>query len=219
MTIPSPVRWMVLCLRANLPKRLLPPVLVCLSLASAGAVEAQVSSLGPVPPGMVVRSDEDHYTIFGSTAAELRRSMRESGPTENGRRWDGYTTWNVQWRFRYAMRTGSCRITTMTVEYDSHIVLPRWTAPAGAPAPLRREWNEFARALRAHEEGHRNIGAEAARQVMRRIGALTLPSCTHMAAEANALGHRTLDEFRGRQRQYDEETGHGRTQGAVWPPR
>ena len=219
MTIPGPVRCTAFCLRGTLPKRLLPLVLLCVSLVSASAVHAQDSGLGPVLPGMVVRSDEEHYTIFGSTAAELRRAMREAGPAENGRRWDGYTSWNLRWRFRYGMRTGFCRITKVTVEYEPRIVLPRWNAPADAPAMLRAQWNEFARALRTHEEGHRNIGAEAARQILRRIGDVTLPSCTHMAAEANRVGHRTLDEFRARQRQYDEETGHGRTQGAVWPPR
>lgn len=183
------------------------------------AAQAQETGFGPVPVGMTVQLNDEHYDIRGATAAELRRAMRESGPTSEGRRWDGNTQWNVRWRFRYEMQGGSCRMSDVTVEYTSTITMPRWNAPANAPAVLRRQWLEYERALRAHEEGHRNIGAEAAREVLRLIRTVTSPQCQSISEEANALGRRTLDTFRALQRQYDAETVHGRTQGATWPPR
>lgn len=188
-------------------------------LVASCAAPAQDTGFGPVPTGMTVRLKDDYYDVRGATAAELRRAMREAGPTSDGRRWDGNARWNVRWRFRYGMQGGLCRMSDVTVEYTSTITMPRWNPPANASAMLRRQWLDYERALRAHEEGHRNIGAEAAREVLRLIGTVTSPHCEYIAEEANGLGRRTVDAFRALQKQYDEETSHGRTQGAIWPPR
>jgi predicted secreted Zn-dependent protease len=193
---------------------------VCAVLLSACATQAQENTgIGPIPVGMTVHPIDEYYAVYGSTAAALRQSMRESGPASGGRRWDGYTRWNVRWRFRYAPEAGTCRVTEVRVEYTSTIVMPRWRPPPNASPMLRRDWDDFVRALRTHEEGHRNIGADAARQVMRRVGSVTAPSCELIGERANGVGRQTLEEYRVVQRQYDEETGHGRTQGARWPPR
>jgi predicted secreted Zn-dependent protease len=187
-------------------------------LASATPMQAQSADPQGVPPGMTTTAEEVRYEVFGTTPTELRQSMRDRGPLEQGRRWDGYTNWRVGWTYRYAMRSGTCEITEVEVAYSSRVVLPEWRAPSGTSVDLRRDWNRYLAALRTHEEGHVRIGADAAREILAGIGALTAPSCTDMSARADRLGHRTLDEFRARQRAYDAETGHGRTQGAVWPP-
>ncbi len=174
--------------------------------------------VGPVPQGMTVSAEETPYEVFGSTAAELRGSMRERGPLEEERRWDGYTYWSIDWEYRYAPQSGSCEITEASVAFSVRVVLPVWRPTPEVPAPLRRHWERFVAALRVHEDGHVRIGADAARTVLARIGRLTAPSCDGMADRANRIGHQTLDEFRARQRTYDADTGHGRTQGAVWPP-
>ena len=41
-----------------------------------------------------------------------------------------------------------------------------------------------------------------------------MPGCAALEAEANAQAHRTLEEFRRRERDYDVRTTHGKTQGA-----
>ena len=189
----------------------------CCVVASCAAT-VQDTGFGPVPAGMTVQLSDEYYDVFGSNASDIRRAMRESGPMSDGRRWDANARWNVAYRYRYAMRAGACRMTDVTVVYTSTILLPRWSRPADATLTVRQQWAEYMRALRTHEEGHRNIGAEAAREVLRRVRNVTSPHCADMSARANALGRRTLDEFRAMQRQYDEATGHGRTQGAVWPP-
>lgn len=198
-------------------------LLLCVSalLLSACATQAQEqeTGIGPIPVGMSVHPVDEYYLVFGSTAAELRQSMRQSGPASGGRRWDGYTRWNVRWSFRYAPEAGACRISEVRVEYSSTIIMPRWRPPPNASAMLRRDWDAYIRALRSHEEGHRNIGADAARQIVQRIRSVTAPTCALIAERANGVGRQTLDEYRVVQRQYDEETGHGRTQGATWPPR
>lgn len=221
MTTPNRIRRVGIHQRRGTGARLRLLLLAscCFVASCAARAQERDTGFGTVPVGMTVRLNDDYYDVRGSTAAELRRAMRESGPTANGRRWDGDTQWNVRWRFRYGMQGGSCRMSDVTVEYTATITMPRWNPPPSAPPMLRRQWFEFERALRAHEEGHRNIGGEAAREVLRLIRAVSSPRCEYMAEEANALGRRTLDRFRALQRQYDEETGHGRTQGATWPPR
>ncbi len=187
-------------------------------LVHATAALAQAVLPEPPPPGLTVTAEESPYEVFGTTAAEIRQSIDDRGPIEDGRRWSGYTHWQIDWSYRYGMRSGSCEIVHVEVAYSSRVVLPDWRASSGTPTSLRRDWERYLSALRTHEEGHVAIGAEAAREVLARIGSLTAPSCSGMSERANRVGNRTLDEYRGMQRAYDAETGHGRTQGAVWPP-
>lgn len=193
---------------------------VCLLAACAPSrSQLPADGIGPVPTGLTVELHEQYYDITGATPAELRRAMRERGPAEGDRRWDGYTRWNVRWRYRYAPRAGVCRMTDVNVTYTSTITLPRWSPAPSISPDIVREWRRFVSALEGHERGHRYIGADAAREVLRRIRDVQAMHCTAIGAEANALGQRILDDYRERQRAYDDETRHGQTQGALWPPR
>jgi predicted secreted Zn-dependent protease len=177
------------------------------------------STIGPVPMGMTVDAQETEYVITGATAAELRAAMREAGPNVRGRRWDAATRWNVRWRYRYsAPYASSCRMDSVTVAFESRITLPRWDAPPDTPATLAAQWQTFLDALRVHEYGHRNIGADAAREVRRELRALRTLDCSQMNSLASATARRILARFRERDLAYDVETRHGQLQGVVWPP-
>ena len=193
-------------------------LLPALLLAACGGASGQ-TSLGAIPVGMTADARETYYTVTGSNAGELRRAMRAAGPFRDGRRFDGYTDYNIRWRFRYAPRGMSCTIVDATVDYRVTITLPRWSPPPDAPAELVQAWEEFTSALRRHEEGHRDLGAQAAREILRELRRVQTPGCTSIAAQANATGQRILNIYRERQRRYDGDTRHGMAQGVRWPPR
>lgn len=201
--------------------RALPLVGAALLLAGAPVGPASGQGLAvdvPLPREIDTDERELPYRVTGSTAAELRRSMLSAGPEEEGGTWYGYTTWNIRWRYDYADGSGGCEIQDVDVAFRSRIRLPRWDPPDDADPALVSEWRSFVAALRDHEYGHRDIGARAARDVLRRLRSLRLDRCDGMEDRANAVAHRILDRYREREDEYDRETNHGERQGAVWPP-
>jgi len=171
------------------------------------------------PASPVIRVLEEVYDIRGSTAEELHREMQRLGPpAEDGRRFYGHTAWNIRWRFLVEPSGNSCRATRVEVTAYIVLTLPRWTPPQEAPEELRHRWDAFMAALRAHEEGHRDLAVAAARRVHSRISGFRTASCRDFNREVNREGERILDRLRTDNLRYDEETRHGMAQGAEWPP-
>jgi predicted secreted Zn-dependent protease len=144
--------------------------------------------------------------------------MRRLGPEEDGRRFHGHTAWNINWRYTSQPWGNACGATRVEVTAVIVITLPRWDPPPQAPDELRHRWDVYLTALREHEEGHRDLAVAAARRVHSRLSGFRTGDCRTFSREANAEGRYILDRLRADNRRYDEETGHGRTQGAVWRP-
>lgn len=158
----------------------------------------------------------EYYDVRGGNVRELREAMHRHGPTgEDGRRFHGYTKWHVRWNFRYRPRGASCAVTSVETSLDVTMTLPRWTRPDGAPAELEREWERYSAALRAHEDGHADLGAAAAGEIQRRLSEMSGTSgCQALAEEMNRTGRAIIEEAKARELEYDATTGHGATQGA-----
>lgn len=106
----------------------------------------------------------------------------------------------------------------MTVNLKTVIKLPQWRNESDAPAGLRSRWTQYMKALTEHENGYRDHGAAAAREIDQRIAALPAQAnCGAMGSSANGLGHDVLRKYNQRDFDYDSSTRHGRTQGATWP--
>jgi predicted secreted Zn-dependent protease len=210
-------------------------VLRCLLLVSAPWVGAALSPPGYAslpavihefrapertsPESPLIRISEEFYEIRGSTAEELHGEMQRLGPLgEEGRRFHGWTAWTINWRYVSQPSGSACRATRVEVTAEITLTLPRWRAPPDAPESLRRQWDAYLAALRVHEDGHRDLAVATARRVHSRLSGFRTSDCRDFNREANTEGQRILDRLRADNRRYDEETGHGRTQGAVWPP-
>ena len=74
-------------------------------------------------------------------------------------------------------------------------------------------------ALRSHEEGHRNRAKAQGVFLWQSLLGLESDSCGGLQALVDETAERVIEEGRAAQLEYDRETGHGMTQGAVWPPR
>ena len=160
----------------------------------------------------------ESYPIAGNNAAELRAQMNALGPPGPSGRFDGYTNWNIQWRFNYRRDGGACAIAGVTVDLKTVTKLPEWRNEAAAPADLRGRWQRYLTALTGHENGHKENGLSAAQEIERGITALPPQSnCTAMGDAANAFGQGILRKYNQRDLDYDRTTGHGRAQGVAWP--
>lgn len=159
------------------------------------------------------------YTVRGHDAASLLESLRASGPRVDGNIFFGLTTTSLQYRYATHARPGRCETSDARVDLVVTITLPEWTRPAGAPFELTRDWSRFAAALRRHEEQHRDLAIEQAHALRRAVDGLSAPTCDAVADLAASRARLVQDAAEVAHRAYDARTGHGETEGAVWPPR
>jgi len=190
----------------------------------SGCASTQVTPLGPVPAGVIVDLQDTPYQIRGSTDEQILQQMNALGPGEN---WFTYR-WRINWTYRYgeveepSIVPGGSRETvceTRDIQLTLHFSrrLPQWVPPDEAPEDLVLRWEGFLRAVRIHGEGHRDIVLNAVREIMRRLGELETSNCAFIQRDARRLVDDILERSRELDRDYDQETQTGRTQGVSWP--
>lgn len=159
-----------------------------------------------------------YYKAEHAPGRSLRDSLNLATPIRHdGEVFHGHTNWHVQWRFRWQQdERGRCRLVQNRTELTADITLPELSK---ADEPTRRAFDAYLPPLKAHELGHFQIAQSVARKID--DGILALPamnSCAQLERAANQLGRDLIEQGNLADKQYDQTTGHGRTQGA-WLPR
>lgn len=181
--------------------------------AQSNAVVVQ----SPVPPATTIGSltfqhaTFQYYEVPGSTADELQSSMLRSGPNATADTpFDANTSWDFRWSWDNVGAGAACHPNNVRVTYSITILFPHWTPPTDADPALVARWTQFTEALATHEDGHAIRVIENAY----RVGdAIAGTSCANVAVAAQSA----LSTIRQISDQYDVDTQHGATQGAVWP--
>jgi predicted secreted Zn-dependent protease len=186
-------------------------LLLCL-VAVTGCRTTQPRPRAPItlPATLWPKDTQIHwYDIEGDTEAELREQLDARGPEIDGSRHDAYTSWYVTWRYPDSHSEAGCSTGPVTADVKVVVTLPRWKGFTDENDPLVRRWRRYLEALKTHESGHRETGFRAA-----------LPpqaTCELASQVADETARKILDEYRARDVEYDAETNHGITQGAVFP--
>lgn len=158
------------------------------------------------------------YVIRGSTLSELRAQMSRLGPVDASGRHDAYTSWVVRWSYPYERQPDSCGLGKVKVSLTVTFTMPEWERPDDAPADVVTRWERYTKVLQEHEDGHKDHGYGAAREVLRELRAFdSRPTCDEANRAANQRAERILDVYRKKDQSYDATTRHGATQGARFP--
>jgi len=171
-----------------------------------------------LPPSVWPQDTTIHwYDVDGDSEPELRSVMDAKGPPDSaGNRHDAYTAWYVTWRFPFSRTEEGCSTGPVTTSVRIDVTLPRWRAPAGSL--LVKKWRRYLDSLAEHESGHRETGFNAATEITEVLPALPAkPTCEEAEEAANAAAREVLARHQKRDADYDLETSHGATQGAVFP--
>jgi predicted secreted Zn-dependent protease len=189
-----------------------------MSFPAVVAFQLATYTLPPVELPRYVSEESDivWYPVAGSSVHELQSQMRANGPRDDVGMYAGYTRNNTYWHIHWREGGGSCSVTDVAVATYDTVTLPAWSPPANADSALAAEWSRFVTMLGRHEEGHRAIAITGAGEIARTLAMLApRASCADLAASANAQGEAILASIRGRQKQYDAETNHGRRRGTT----
>jgi predicted secreted Zn-dependent protease len=159
-----------------------------------------------------------NYYIFGGTNRfQLLSSMAAARPWKGTGNYDAQTKWSVYLRYGYGRSEGQYKFNWVEVKTTVVITLPRWIPGHPVTPDLVEQWTKCAMGLRTHERGHLQVAQAATEEVKKRVLALAgCDSAEELVTLARATMNNTLEEFHERERKYDEVTGHGRTQGAVF---
>jgi predicted secreted Zn-dependent protease len=81
---------------------------------------------------------------------------------------------------------------------------------------LKDAWTKFAEALQRHEDGHKENGMKAAKEIESAVLA-TKPgsNCEDVEAKANAAAVAIVEKYQALDEEFDRKTDHGRNQGAT----
>lgn len=152
----------------------------------------------------------DYYEVQGGDYDSVLGAMM------SGRQFAGKTDWLLSYQYQPHMEAGACKVESVTTKLALSMTLPRWSPPPGAPGDLIGRWERFMSALRVHEDGHvqdaRNLESAAKRALL----ALSSSNCGALASAMRARFDQLLEQGRARDRDYDQQTGHGKTQDAVF---
>jgi len=176
-----------------------------------------LSSLASAEPE--VRVDYEYYEIRGETAEALRQAMNVQGVVwKDGNTYDAFTSWNVSWTFERRLGREGCTIESVRSVVKVTQRFPKWKDRSYAPKDLQQKWNAYMKALKEHEDGHKDIAVGAAREIEAFLVDLApSPSCEDLTIRANASAMKILEKYKKREEAYDEATRFGETQGAVFP--
>jgi len=186
-----------------------------LPLVNQLPIQASPRSTAPT-----VQIQYKYYPVSGATASELRSQMNRLGPRDRyeDRTYDANTDWAVRWSYRYAMRSNRCVLQNVNTRVAITYTLPKWKKGMVAERSLVADWNRYMAALQLHEDGHKNHGVEAGRDVQQVLSKLpSAASCAELETQAQAAARTVIKTYNQKDLDYDHMTRHGSTQGAIFP--
>lgn len=160
-----------------------------------------------------------YYSINGSSENEIKSQLNQLGPEDQyGRRGDAYTAWYLKWNYPRLLSEGRCTTGPVTVSLEVKYTLPKLESLLNISSDLKTKWEKFTQNLVIHEEGHKNFAVEQANELLKQLNKVgAFEDCSQLDLAANTIGERVLNTIRDHDKQYDQETDHGATQGARFP--
>ena len=157
-----------------------------------------------------------YYDIVGSTEDELLDEMVSKGPQQENRRFFALTESQTSLTYETNLSDEGCRLTEIGVLMDIVVTLPTWIQ-TDADSDLVARWNVFEVALQNHEMWHVASAKASSRQISQALSTILEPDCLLASNKARQVSQQIIDEITLKNNEYDQATGHGRSQGASWP--
>ena len=171
----------------------------------------------PVLAEPLVRMHTSYYYVNGPSASLLAAQIDRNGPPgADGKRYAGKTKWDVQWKFKHEQHGAICGMKEVAVAIGVAQTLPKWRSEAQGAAALKTRWQQFIEALRRHEDGHKDHGLAAGKEIETALlAAEPASNCEALAAAANSVANAIVMKYQKLDQDYDRKTDHGRSQGAT----
>ena len=151
-----------------------------------------------------------YYELRSQDWASMRAEIDARAP----KGYHGLASWQVRYNYRWNPTSdGQCSVTAVVPEFAGEILMPRWVPGPAVSADQRARWERYSAALKLHEDGHVAHGKQLA-SALAQISGLRA-DCGSIAAAVKARADALIRRYSGADAEYDRQTNHGETQGAV----
>lgn len=172
--------------------------------------------------GLDIKITEEYYPITGTTVRELYDFLINKGPTlETGHKGVANCQMGYEWipHVSSNKKLGVCRMDNVELQGKIICTYPKWNSPTSATQQDINKWNAFLEKVRFHEQGHIDVAKKSLNSFYAQLQEIsTKPTCDEIREEVIRMGHEMIEKANKEDLDYDLQTQHGETQGAVLIP-
>ena len=146
----------------------------------------------------IVRAGITSYYVGGVTVDDIRKDILDKAPPNpEGNRRAAFTKWDVQWRWKLDKQEGQCSVVRVASVVGVSMFVPKLRSEEAAPKKLLERWKRYEKALRDHEDGHKDIAVRAGTEIEAAVLGLKAEStCEAVEARAEEVAKGVLENFR-----------------------
>ncbi len=170
-----------------------------------------------LPP--IINAKYEYYEVCGCGEEELHCDLKKKCITwTDGKKYDSLTSWEIKWDHGFDQASKTCAVNSFKPIINITFRFPKWNRTDEAPQTLIEKWDRYLNSLIAHENGHRDMVVAAVNDLSRVVVQLPpAPTCADLERNMRDLFRKSMEKMKKDQREYDEATKHGTSQGAVFP--
>lgn len=160
-----------------------------------------------------------YYSVNGYTVAQIRQQLNTcSSALFGGVRYDAATHWytNAAWSW-IVLPNGLCDMGAVAVSTHTSQLMPRWNETAAAGADVSNRWKTYMTNLALHEKGHVDSAVQRSQKIHKDILDAPPTNCATINQSAQNTLATGIEAMRQAEINYDIQTQHGATQGAIFP--
>lgn len=160
------------------------------------------------------------YAVNGSTLSAISQSLEANAradPHEPGSKFYAETNWQISYSTSRKSTARGCELDKGSVTIAVTMTLPALVTP-NVPRDVADRWSNFIKRGIIHESGHVKLAQDGARSFQRDLGNVSpSPTCDALDTRIKDLFITDFKSIEKLNVQYDADTQHGVTQGAVFP--
>ena len=171
----------------------------------------------PTSAEVLLEERFEHYTIDPTEVDQIKFELRKNSPVSRANQiFHGGTEWTLVPHFRWKKDRYLCRIKDVHVKLNGTYTLPKLYSTISASDSTKERFNAYYQALMEHEKGHQSLWLQAGEEIERTLNHFEPHySCTELARQAKLRIAEIIKTYQQMNRDYDKQTGHGKTQGAA----
>lgn len=160
---------------------------------------------------------KNSYVVYGQNVAEISAQLFRCSPVRSSDgTFAGSTDYNMNWSYNFtANELGLCVVNHVSVGLNVNQTMPEWQNTQNSTPATIRVWETFLKNLQTHEDGHVVIDKQYAAQLLHELSNVSPESCETISSTVQEIIHKNVDALEEANKQYDAQTNHGVTQGAV----
>jgi predicted secreted Zn-dependent protease len=158
-----------------------------------------------------------HYQIYGNDDSTVRAQIAQCAPKMGSGEFTGDTSYTINWQYNYSANGDACTLSNAKVGVHINEVLPNWYGSTAVSAGFVAKWQAFMSGLTTHEQGHVSLDLAMANTMLAQLQTFTAPSCETIVSVVNIQMQNELATLNAQNENYDTQTNHGATQGAILP--